>query len=387
MNTERRNACVFAMFTILAVSIGLMIAAAPTRVLAQGQGVAGGPPPPPAPFLPGQTSGQYYKNVTVMKDVPAPDLIPAMQYIRSALGTDCEYCHAQDFSSDEKEAKKTARMMITMVMKINADNFKGGHNVECFSCHQGTTDVATAAPVPELGMKPPVLLMEEPKPPTGLPTADQLVAKYTQAIGGNISSLTTRTAKGTVEAGPNKLGYEQTFKAPNKLYIVTHAAAGDAVQGYDGTTVWNQNPRFVNEAVGPAALNPKRLADFYRTLDLKKSYTAFRRVTKDKLGDKDVYWMIAQAADGSGNERLYFDANTGLLIRAVQRTPTTFGPNPTQYDFSDYRDAGGVKVPFEVRVAGPNNVAYWHFTDVKFNAPVDDSMFAKPTAPSKAAAK
>ena len=71
----------------------------------------------------------------------------------------------------------------------------------------------------------------------------------------------------------------------------------------------------------------------------------------------------------------------------VQRTPTTFGPNPTQYDFSDYRDAGGVKVPFEVRVGAPNAIVSWHFTEIKFNAPVDDSIFAKPTAPSKAAAK
>lgn len=388
MRMRQRNACLTGLCAILVVLLALVISAAPPSVQAQGQGQAQGaaPPPPPAPFLPGQTAGQYYKNVTVLKDIPAADLIPAMQYIRSALGADCEYCHATDRSSDEKEAKKTARMMMSMVLKINADNFKGGNNVECFSCHQGSTNVATAPPVPELGMKPAVLLMAEPKPAEGLPTADQLVSKYMQAIGGNISSLTTRTAKGTMEAGQNKNPYEQTFKAPNKSYIVTHGQQGDAVQGFDGTTVWQQNPRAVQEVVGVAALNPKRLADFYRTLDLKKSYSAFRRVTKDKVGDKDVYMALAQAADGSGNERLYFDANSGLLVRVVQRTPTAFGPNPTQYDFSDYRDAGGVKVPFEVRVAGPNNIAFWHFTDIKFNAPVNDSIFAKPSSPSKAAA-
>jgi photosynthetic reaction center cytochrome c subunit len=385
MNMRRRNAWIIVVFAVVVISVGMAILAAPPTVRAQAPG--GGPQAPPAPFLPGQTAGQYYKNVTVMKDMPAADLIPAMQYFRDALGTNCGYCHATDFSADDKEPKKTARMMISMVLKINADNFKGGHNVECFSCHQGSTDVATAAPVPELGMKPPVLLTEEPKPAQGLPTSDDLVAKYMQAVGGNISSLTTRIAKGTVEAGPNRVGYEQTFKAPNKAYIVTHADQGDAVQGYDGTTVWAQNPRFVQEIVGPAAINPKRLADFYRTLDLKKSYTAFRRVTKDKIGNTDVYWMIAQAADGSGNDRLYFDANSGLLVRVVQRTATQFGPNPTQYDFSDYRDAGGVKVPFEVRVGAPNAIALWHFTDIKFNTPVDDSIFAKPTAPSKAAAK
>ena len=385
MDTERRNTCFIGVFTVLLISLGMVILAAPPTTRAQGQGAAG--PPPPAPFLPGQTAGQYYKNVTVLKDIPAADLLPAMQYFRSALGADCEFCHAADRSSDEKQAKKTARTMMSMVLKINADNFNGGHNVECFSCHQGTPDVATAPPIPELGMKPPTILVEQPKPATDLPTADQIVAKYTQAIGGNISSLTTRSAKGTVQVGQTSNGYEQIFKAPNKSYIVTQGAQGDTVQGFDGTTVWAQNPRFVQEIMGPAALNPKRLADFYRTLDLKKSYTAFRRVTKDKIGDKDVYWLIAQSADGSGNERLYFDAGSGLLLRVVQRTPTTFGPNPTQYDFSDYRDAGGVKVPFEVRVGAPNAIASWHFTEIKFNAPVDDSIFAKPTAPSKAAAK
>jgi outer membrane lipoprotein-sorting protein len=386
MGTERRNACLTALFAILVVLLAMVISAAPPSMLAQGQGQGGAAPPPPP--TPGQTAGQYYKNVTAMKDVPATDLIPAMQYIRSALGTDCEYCHVDDRSSDEKETKKTARTMMSMVLKINADNFKGGHNVECYSCHQGSTNVATAAPVPELGMKPPTLLTAEPKPDESLPTGDQLVAKYLQAIGGNISSLTTRTAKGTVEAGQNKTPYEQTFKAPNKSYIVTHAQQGDAVQGFDGTTAWQQNPRAVQEIVGVNAQNPKRLSDFYRTLDLKKSYSAFRRVTKEKIGDKDVYTVLAQAADGSGNERLSFDANSGLLVRVVQRTPTAFGPNPTQFDFSDYRDAGGgVKAPFEVRVAGPNNIAFWHFTDVKFNAPVDDSIFAKPSGPSKAPAK
>ncbi len=385
MNTERRNAWSLAVFTVVVISLGMAILAAPPTVRAQGQGAAGAPPP--APMLPGQTAGQYYKNVTIMKDMPATDLIPSMQYMRDGLGVACEYCHATDFSSDEKETKKTARMMISMVLKINADNFKGGHNVECYSCHQGSPNVATAAPVPDLGLRPVALLTEEPKPAEGLPTADALIAKYTQAIGGNISSLTTRTAKGTLEAGQNLIGYEQTFKAPNKAYIVTHAAAGDAVQGTDGITIWAQNPRAVQEIMGPATLNPKRLADFYRTLDLKKTYTAFPRVIKEKIGGKDVYTVIARAADGTGNDRLSFDADSGLLVRVVQRTATQFGPNPTQYDFSNYRDAGGVKVPFEVRVAAPNAIAEWHFTDIKFNAPVDDSIFVKPTAPSKAAAK
>ena len=49
-----------------------------------------------------------------------------------------------------------------------------------------------------------------------------------------------------------------------------------------------------------------------------------------------------------------------------------------QIDYSDYRDVNGVKVPFGVKHSTWNAVATERFTDVKLNAPVDDSVFAKP---------
>src|ERR1700726_1835682 len=65
----------------------------------------------PHPAPPGvKTAGQAFKNVEVLTDVPADQLMPSMRYITFALGVRCDYCHNQDhFESDEKPAKKRAR--------------------------------------------------------------------------------------------------------------------------------------------------------------------------------------------------------------------------------------------------------------------------------------
>jgi len=44
-----------------------------------------------------KTAAETYKNVQVLlKDVPADDLIPAMQFITASLGVECDFCHVRD---------------------------------------------------------------------------------------------------------------------------------------------------------------------------------------------------------------------------------------------------------------------------------------------------
>jgi hypothetical protein len=81
--------------------------------------------------------------------------------------------------------------------------------------------------------------------------------------------------------------------------------------------------------------------------------------------------------------KLYFDAQSGLLLRLVRYAETPLGNNPTQIDYSDYRDVDGVKVPFIWAVSRPGN----HFTiqieKTQQNVPIDDAKFAKPPASSQ----
>src|ERR1700729_3301188 len=78
-----------------------------------------------APQAP-KTTEQAFKNIRVLKGLPADQLIPSMQFITAALGVECGFCHVEGaFDKDDKETKQTARKMIQMMMVINEDNFDG----------------------------------------------------------------------------------------------------------------------------------------------------------------------------------------------------------------------------------------------------------------------
>src|ERR1700678_2099865 len=84
---------------------------------------------------------EQFKNIQVLKGIPADQLIPAMQFITASLGVECEFCHVQGaFEKDDKKPKETARKMIAMMFAINKDNFAGHREVTCYSCHRGSAD-------------------------------------------------------------------------------------------------------------------------------------------------------------------------------------------------------------------------------------------------------
>jgi hypothetical protein len=70
---------------------------------------------PAEPTAP-KTAHDQYKNIQTLKDIPADQLIPAMQFISASLGVECEYCHVHGaLDKDDKKPKLTARKMITMM--------------------------------------------------------------------------------------------------------------------------------------------------------------------------------------------------------------------------------------------------------------------------------
>jgi hypothetical protein len=77
-----------------------------------------------------------YKNIQLLKGLPADRLMPIMFAFKSSLGVDCTYCHIKDqFEKDDKSTKQMARKMITLVRDTNAK--LGAARVSCFTCHRG----------------------------------------------------------------------------------------------------------------------------------------------------------------------------------------------------------------------------------------------------------
>ena len=100
-----------------------------------------------------------------------------------------------------------------------------------------------------------------------------------------------------------------------------------------------------------------------------------------QIGEREVYVLRGTTADNK-RERLYFDIQIGLLLRRSVNVTTMIGVIPEQFDFEDYRDAGGIKLPFTICISSIDSFfsSTRKFTEIKLNVPVDQSKFSKPAA-------
>ena len=340
---------------------------------------------------------QVQKNIKVLNGLPQSQLIPVMNFFSASLGVRCNYCHVNNngvwaYDSDEKPEKGTAREMITMVMNVNKTTFKGGVEVSCYSCHRGMRNpigfpplpLPTPAPRPSPAgpsTAPGAQASPTPRPPS----ADDIINKYITAIGGQaaVDKIKTRVMKGTITtANGQTLTYEIVQAAPDRAYESFMAQRGAMERAVSGNTGWEKNPQGVHDLTGGQLADLKMSLQLFRNLKLKEQYTSLRLGRKDKIGDREVYVITGATADKK-RERLFFDAETGLLLRRISYTETMIGIIPEQTDFDDYRDVDGVKLPFIIKlspvdVGNPGSTRT--FTEIKLNVPVDESKFNKPAS-------
>src|SRR5262245_31568887 len=159
---------------------------------------------------------EQFKNIQVLKGIPADDVFPTMQFIAASLNKECDFCHVDHANEkDDKKAKLVARKMIAMTLAINRDNFEGKHEVTCFSCHRGDEHPLATPLVASTDLPP----EPEAAPATPPPAADAVLAKYLAAAGGAeaIGKVKSRVMKGTLAAfGEPPVPIEVDAKAPGQ---------------------------------------------------------------------------------------------------------------------------------------------------------------------------
>jgi photosynthetic reaction center cytochrome c subunit len=336
-----------------------------------------------------KTVEQVQKNIQVLKGLPQSQLVPTMNFMAVSLGVKCTFCHVNkndtwDYASDEKPEKATARLMITMLLNINKTTFKGATEVTCNTCHRGRSHPAANISLP-LPLPHPVAAgtSAEAKPKETPPTADQVLDKYLEALGGKaaIDKLESRVMKGSwITPDGITLGYEVYQSGSDKLYTVLNTPKqGIFEKGFDGNVGWEKSAGGVRNLADSELFYLRRYPNFFKDIKLKEQFTRLTFAGKDKIDDKEVYVLRGTTADNK-RERLYFDVQTGLLLRRSTSMTNSIGVIPEQVDFEDYRDAGGVKLPFTIRVSSIDSLfsSTRKFTEIKLNVPVDQSKFSKP---------
>jgi outer membrane lipoprotein-sorting protein len=350
-----------------------------------------------APLAQPPVAEAVFKNIQVMKGVPVDEFMGSMGFISNALAVNCTYCHLGEGGGGwaeyarDNDKKQRARQMILMVNALNRANFGGRRVVTCVTCHNGanrpkvTRDLNVVYSLP-MGDEPETIAAQAP----GAPSAEQVLDKYIQAVGGpaRLAAMTSFVARGEY------LGYGEAqavpveiyAKAPSQLTTIIRTLNGASTATYDGAAGWMAVPDAETpiplRALNGTELEGARLdAQLAFPAAIKQALTDWRGAIPSALGDRDV--VVIQGTSASGSPvKLYFDEETGLLVRYVRYTEAALGRNMFQVDYDNYRDVAGVKIPFNRTVTWQSGQGKYDLKDVQPNAAIDAARFARPAAPA-----
>ena len=329
------------------------------------------------------SSAAEQKNVKELTGLSDFELIRAMQEMSAGLGVGCDFCHARkgndlDFPSDDKKEKKTAREMIAMTKAANTSTFNGRSTVSCYTCHRGKENPTGLVPLP---VAPPAAEEAEKTERPTMPATADVVKKYAEAAGDTARWGSLR-AKGVRESADGKQSSPFELEAAGgKYHVVAETPRGKMEQTVSGDQGWmkggpeprpmnaNDLARFRDAASAWEPVDPK---------DINTDPKGSRVVRKEKIGEHETYALFTSLGPKS-RQRLYFDTTTGLLVRRVVLTDTPVGTFPSQTDYDDWKDVGGTKYPFVVKVTSPDwrNAAVRKYAEVTLGAKIDEKVFEK----------
>ncbi len=358
------------------------------------------------------TADQVFKNVQVLKGISVDDFLGDMGIMCAALGMDCADCHVGagtqkvDWAADTAR-KIMARKMVRMVQAINHDNFSGRQMVTCWSCHRGRDRPLTTPTLAE--MYGPIreeqddILMA-----TEQPAADQIIDKYLQAVGGEqrLSTVKSFAASGASVGfgGFGRGGRVQIFSQfPDQRAIIidfpSNPERGYSLRLFDGHEGWVETPlsvlgkyeitggeldgaRLDAELAFPAQIK-QVLSNLHASVpttisDLPEPASQAAEESKAATSKEHAVNVVQGTGAGGILATLYFDAESGLLLREVRYSKSPIGRIPTQIDYSDYRDVGGIKLPFRLVFAWLDGRDSIQLDKIQVNAKIDPSKFSKP---------
>jgi hypothetical protein len=220
------------------------------------------------------------------------------------------------------------------------------------------------------------------KPDEKLPAAEVLFDNYLKALGGEaaLDKFKSRVMRGTVEIAPMgvKGTYETSQKAPDRLLTtMTLTGLGTLQQGYDGAVGWSKDP-----FTGQRELKGGELATVQRSALInpkgwRKSYNSMKTTGRSQVGGREVY-VVEGAYAADAPDKLYFDAQTGLLLRMDVVVDSPQGRVVSETTMEDYREVDGVKVPYSVSAVVGAATVVMRVGEIKHDVALDDKMFARP---------
>jgi outer membrane lipoprotein-sorting protein len=338
-----------------------------------------------------------FKNVQMLRGIPVDEFMDTMGFFSAATGLNCQDCHVGESGgdwaryADETKRKAVARQMMVMVTALNRANFGGRRVVSCWSCHRG---VYRPEVVPDLAVQYSDALPRDPfeiaASDPDAPSIDTVLGRYLEALGGaqRLATLQSLSVKGIYSGWDTlqqRVAVEIFLKAPNQRTSIVHAFEGDTTTVYDGRAGWIAAPETMKPvpvlALTGSNLDTARIeAELFFPARIKEMLTEWRVGPPTYIDDREVQLVQGRLRPGGLPVTLYFDAESGLLVRVLLYTSSPVGTNPRQIDLADYRDVNGIKMPYRWVVTWTDGRSTTEVGEIQPNVTIEASRFARPPA-------
>jgi zinc protease len=264
--------------------------------------------------------------------------------------------------------------MLAMTFELNKNHFDGKSIVACSTCHRGAPQPASKLSFERI--QPTDI---PPMQPANKPSVAQILAKHIEAIGGRQKleamqnrHIVARRIEPNGQSEPEELW--QTANGLSKMLTLYGKTA--VVEAFDGHTVWK---RFNNNSIELRTDEAQQIRSeaaiaFGLGIDSHFANLAYDQLVR--LDGNDTYAISATGTDVPG--RLYFDVESGLLVRRVSSVATVLGDFDYRVDYRDYREFDGVRLPTKLRFEVPNIRWEREVLKVETNLHIDDSIFKQP---------
>ena len=304
------------------------------------------------------TPDDGFKNVQLLKGVR--DLLPTMHFIRASLGVRCDYCHIAEngkYYLDDKPAKRRAREMIVMMRQLNDGAFGGRQVITCNTCHRGSTTPVNIPQIATNFVNTTRRESFEPPQPTS-PSAEAILQRYEAAT--HISTL--GPARLRIEGLRGKLidgGTPRARMLPREEKFTSEALVdGDrgitsmplsngqvSRVGSTGGRIWTFGANGAQWiAAGDLAQLRRKINPLLVLRARTGDFSSIAVSGEEQVNGVDAYILTATANDNS-TESLWFSKRDGLMIRRTYYHTTLLGLEPEQYDVSEYKKYGEVRLP------------------------------------------
>jgi zinc protease len=221
-----------------------------------------------------------------------------------------------------------------------------------------------------------------------LPSVKDVLEKSVQAVGGQDawSRASSRKVKGLYQTEDSStfLAIEILQKSPNKSIKKLTFPNGLVLREVcDGQNAWVEDWKGGYHPYTGAALAVRlREADMLVTLKTILSASGGKLTGIEKVGAHSAY-VVELPAQKNVSSRLYFDVDTGYVVRTEDVYQISDEPYVVKIDLDDYRDVEGLKFPFRMKRTEKGAVLSVRITQVTLNPTIDDSVFLKPESSSK----